>query len=47
MKRDWDLTPDHKRTERLGFDETIFCASKSPDQVERIGIVPFRKCRFE
>jgi NCAIR mutase (PurE)-related protein len=36
MKPDWDLTPDHSRTERIGFDEAIFCASKSADQVRRI-----------
>ena len=36
MVRDWDLNPDHSRSERLGFDETIFCASKSPDQVGRL-----------
>lgn len=36
MVRDWDLNPDHSRSERLGFDETVFCASKSPDQVGRL-----------
>ena len=36
MLRDWDLNPDHKRSERLGFDETIFCASKSADQIARL-----------
>ena len=36
MKPDWDLTPDHSRAERVGFDEAIFCAGKSPDQIGRI-----------
>lgn len=36
MKRDWDLTPDVTRKQRLGFDETIFCASKTPDQIIRL-----------
>ena len=36
MNADWDLTPDASRKERLGFDETIFCASKSIDQIERL-----------
>jgi NCAIR mutase (PurE)-related protein len=36
MKRDWDLTPDISRKQRLGFDETIFCASKTPDQINRL-----------
>jgi len=36
MKPDWDLTPDHSRAERVGFDEAIFCAGKSADQVRRI-----------
>ena len=36
MVRDWDLNPDHSRGERLGFDETVFCAGKSADQVRRI-----------
>jgi len=36
MKPDWDLTPDHSRAERIGFDEAIFCAGKSADQVRRI-----------
>jgi NCAIR mutase (PurE)-related protein len=36
MKAYWDLTPDHSRAERIGFDEAIFCAGKSADQVRRI-----------
>jgi hypothetical protein len=36
MKADWDLTPDHSRAERIGFDEAIFCAGKSTSQVRRI-----------
>ncbi len=36
MNRDWDLTPDVSRRQRLGFDETIFCASKTPDQINRL-----------
>lgn len=36
MNGDWDLTPDHSRRERLGFDETAFCAGKSPNQIERL-----------
>ena len=36
MTADWDLNPDHSRSERLGFDETVFCASKSPDQINRL-----------
>jgi NCAIR mutase (PurE)-related protein len=36
MKPDWDLTPDHSRAERVGFDEAVFCAGKSADQVRRI-----------
>jgi NCAIR mutase (PurE)-related protein len=36
MVRDWDLNPDHSRGERLGFDETVFCAGKSADQIRRI-----------
>ena len=36
MNSDWDLTPDVSRRERLGFDETIFCASKTPDQINRL-----------
>ena len=36
MTGDWDLTPDSSRKERLGFDEAVFCASKSVDQIERI-----------
>ncbi len=36
MDGDWDLTPDSSRKERLGFDETIFCASKTPDQINRL-----------
>jgi len=36
MKGDWDLTPDISRKQRLGFDETIFCASKTPDQINRL-----------
>jgi len=36
MDGDWDLTPDISRKQRLGFDETIFCASKTPDQITRL-----------
>jgi len=36
MHGDWDLTPDTSRKQRLGFDETIFCASKTPDQINRL-----------
>jgi NCAIR mutase (PurE)-related protein len=36
MNCDWDLTPDISRKQRLGFDETIFCASKTPDQIHRL-----------
>jgi NCAIR mutase (PurE)-related protein len=36
MDSDWDSTPDISRKERLGFDETIFCASKTPDQINRL-----------
>ena len=36
MNGDWDLTPDISRKQRLGFDETIFCASKTPDQIHRL-----------
>ena len=36
MDGDWDLTPDTTRKQRLGFDETIFCASKTPDQIDRL-----------
>jgi hypothetical protein len=36
MNSDWDLTPDTSRKQRLGFDETIFCASKSADQINRL-----------
>jgi NCAIR mutase (PurE)-related protein len=36
MNGDWDLTPDISRKQRLGFDETIFCASKTPDQINRV-----------
>ena len=36
MNGDWDLTPDVSRKQRLGFDETIFCASKTPDQINRL-----------
>ena len=36
MNTDWDLTPDRSRRERLGFDETIFCAGKSLDQIDRL-----------
>ncbi len=33
---DWDHTPDLQREERLGFDEAIFCAHKTTDQISRI-----------
>jgi NCAIR mutase (PurE)-related protein len=36
MRTDWDLTPDSSRETRLGFDESVFCANKSVDQVSRI-----------
>ena len=36
MNGDWDLTPDTSRKQRLGFDETIFCASKTSDQINRL-----------
>jgi len=36
MNGDWDLTPDTSRKQRLGFDETVFCASKTPDQINRL-----------
>ena len=36
MNGDWDLTPDTSRKQRLGFDETIYCASKTPDQIDRL-----------
>ncbi|MDH3715318.1 MAG: nickel pincer cofactor biosynthesis protein LarB [Gammaproteobacteria bacterium] len=36
MVGDWDLTPDNSRKERLGFDETVFCASKTTDQINRL-----------
>ena len=36
MNGDWDLTPDTSRRERIGFDETVFCAGKSPDQINRL-----------
>ncbi|MCP5149709.1 MAG: nickel pincer cofactor biosynthesis protein LarB [Ectothiorhodospiraceae bacterium] len=31
-----DFTPDHQRTERLGFDEAIYCLAKSAGQIEAI-----------
>ena len=33
---DWDLTPDYLRPERIGFDEAIFCAGKTVDQIRRL-----------
>ncbi len=33
---DWDHSPDHRRVQRLGFDEAVYCAGKSADQVGRI-----------
>ena len=36
MNSDWDLNPDTSRRQRLGFDETIFCAGKTPDQINRL-----------
>lgn len=36
MNGNWDLTPDISRKQRLGFDETILCASKTPDQINRL-----------
>lgn len=36
MNGDWDLIPDTSRKERLGFDETVFCAGKTPDQINRL-----------
>ncbi|MDX1431912.1 MAG: nickel pincer cofactor biosynthesis protein LarB [Gammaproteobacteria bacterium] len=34
--RDWDLTPDDRRRDRLAFDEAIFCQGKSADQIRRL-----------
>lgn len=34
--RDWDLTPDDRRRERLAFDEAVFCEGKSVDQIRRL-----------
>jgi len=31
MVRDWDLDPDFYRGERLGFDQSSYCAGKSAD----------------
>ena len=42
MNGDWDLTPDISRKQRLGFDETIFCASKTPDQIHRLLLAALR-----
>jgi NCAIR mutase (PurE)-related protein len=36
MIGDWDLNPDRTRQERLGFDETVFCAGKTPEQIGRL-----------
>jgi len=36
MNGDWDLTPDASRKQRIGFDETIFCAGKTTDQINRL-----------
>ncbi|MGC1951414.1 MAG: nickel pincer cofactor biosynthesis protein LarB [Gammaproteobacteria bacterium] len=36
MRADWDITLDHSRKERLGFDEAVFCAAKTVDQIRRI-----------
>jgi len=36
VKGDWDLTPDVSRRQRLGFDESVFCAGKNPDQINRL-----------
>lgn len=32
----WDITLDCQRKARLGFDEVVFCAAKSVDQIRRI-----------
>ncbi len=34
--RDWDINADHARRDRIGFDEAIFCADKSVDQLNRL-----------
>lgn len=36
MRIDWDIMLDHHRKARLGFDEAVFCAAKSVDQIQRI-----------
>ena len=33
---DRDLTPDHRRQDRLGFDEAVFCEGKTVAQIERL-----------
>jgi NCAIR mutase (PurE)-related protein len=35
MVRDRDYYPDLSRRERPGFDEIVFCAGNSADQVRR------------
>lgn len=36
MRRHWDITLDVLRKARLGFDEAVYCATKSVDQLRRI-----------
>jgi NCAIR mutase (PurE)-related protein len=36
LRTDWDITLDHHRNARLGFDEAVFCAAKTVDQIRRI-----------
>jgi NCAIR mutase (PurE)-related protein len=36
LRADGDITLDHYRKERLGFDEAVFCAAKTVDQIRRI-----------
>ena len=31
-----EVVPDHSRATRIGFDETIYCAGKSPRQIDAI-----------
>lgn len=31
-----DILLDASRAERLGFDEAVYCAGKSPDQIARV-----------
>ncbi len=34
--RDWDITSDDQRRDRIGLDEAIFCPNKSVDQLCRL-----------